>query len=403
MDLLVALVAGSAVGVATGLLPGVHVNTLAAIGLAAWPSGGLVATVFILSVGTVHTVVNILPGTYLGVPDDEGVSLLPAHQLLLSGRGPEAVATSVRASLLALVACAALAPLYMLGLQRMIAFLDAWAPWILLTAMAGLWVQEVVRQGMRGAWAIPVSAAAAAAGWVAFQTPMQPLVPLPATPLLPLLGGLFGGAALTHALGRSRCVPTQMHGGRSRAWPATLASASLLAGATAVLPGMTSAVAASYIPGRAHHPLRTVAALSAVNSAHASLSLVVWMGLGRIRTGLADAANQWHPVAWQASSSPDGWLLLAVVCAAGACGGAATLLLNRAVAVRANRLPSRALAMGALGFLAVVVVTLSGWTGMLLAAFCTALGRVPLRLRVRRVHLVAALTGPVIARSFGVA
>ena len=85
MEFVVILI-GAALGIATGLVPGLHVNTLAAVALALpWlpPEGAAMALV---AVGTVHTIVNILPATYVGAPDEDDVTVvLPAHRLLQAG------------------------------------------------------------------------------------------------------------------------------------------------------------------------------------------------------------------------------------------------------------------------------------------------------------------------------
>ena len=114
---------GVITGIATGLLPGLHVNNIALILLSL---SGLIVTsfsflygygisedfilvlicVFIISTSISHTFHDVIPSTFLGAPDgDMALSVLPAHSLLLEGKGYEAVALSAMGSYGAILFC----------------------------------------------------------------------------------------------------------------------------------------------------------------------------------------------------------------------------------------------------------------------------------------------------------
>jgi TctA family transporter len=109
---------GSALGVVSGLIPGIHVNTLALLLLASYPAlaslfSGLCALLgapvesvpllvacVIVSASVVHSFVDFIPSVFLGAPDEsEALSVLPGHRLLLAGRGIEAVTCAAEGSL----------------------------------------------------------------------------------------------------------------------------------------------------------------------------------------------------------------------------------------------------------------------------------------------------------------
>lgn len=111
---------GTAAGVATGLTPGLHVNTVAALVLAfqapllllagslfSWASPApqdLVLLAGALVVGNVvaHTFLDYVPAIFLGAPEPEtALSVLPGHRMLLKGRGLEAIHLSAWGSLVA--------------------------------------------------------------------------------------------------------------------------------------------------------------------------------------------------------------------------------------------------------------------------------------------------------------
>ncbi|MBN2603476.1 MAG: tripartite tricarboxylate transporter permease, partial [Candidatus Thermoplasmatota archaeon] len=112
IDLLLVLLfsfLGVLTGIATGLLPGLHVNNIALILLSM--SGSVVLSlsflvnygisenfillllcVYIITTSLSHTFHDTIPTTFLGAPEeDTALSVLPAHSLLLEGKGFEAV------------------------------------------------------------------------------------------------------------------------------------------------------------------------------------------------------------------------------------------------------------------------------------------------------------------------
>ncbi|MEE8198136.1 MAG: tripartite tricarboxylate transporter permease [Thermoplasmata archaeon] len=113
---------GTAAGVATGLTPGLHVNTVAALVLAfqtpllllagalfAWASPSpedltLLAGALVVGNVIAHTFLDFIPAIFLGAPEAEtALSMLPGHRMLLRGRGLEAVHLSAWGSLTAAV------------------------------------------------------------------------------------------------------------------------------------------------------------------------------------------------------------------------------------------------------------------------------------------------------------
>jgi putative membrane protein len=109
---------GALLGALTGITPGVHVNTLCLVLLSSLPAilpvascaalwiGASAESVpflmacLIVSAAVSHSFLDFLPSIFLGAPDeDEAVSALPGHRLLLQGRGLEAVAHAAHGSL----------------------------------------------------------------------------------------------------------------------------------------------------------------------------------------------------------------------------------------------------------------------------------------------------------------
>jgi len=119
--LLVFTFLGIMLGTLTGLIPGLHVNNVALIMIAASPAifasllfltdhgveysfiPILVAAV-ILATSITHTFLDFIPSTFLGAPEGEtALAVLPAHAMVLEGKGYQAVYLSALGSLGAMV------------------------------------------------------------------------------------------------------------------------------------------------------------------------------------------------------------------------------------------------------------------------------------------------------------
>ena len=109
---------GGVLGSFTGIVPGIHANTLALIllSLAVVAENGLdpfvaeyidtrlLLVVIIASTSLAHTFANFIPSTYLGAPEgDTAISMLPMHDMFFQGKGYRAIALSLIGSVYAVI------------------------------------------------------------------------------------------------------------------------------------------------------------------------------------------------------------------------------------------------------------------------------------------------------------
>ncbi len=163
MDAVVVLVAicgmlaGTALGTFTGLVPGIHVNTMALLILVSYPSlsslleplcGGLgldplvvplLLSCVIVSAAVTHSFLDFIPSVFIGVPDEEDcLSVLPGHRLLMAGKGLLAVRLAAGGSLCGAVIALLLSVPLLLFFQsgsRPLDRLDAYIPGLLLLVL----------------------------------------------------------------------------------------------------------------------------------------------------------------------------------------------------------------------------------------------------------------------------
>ncbi|MEA3191236.1 MAG: putative rane protein [Thermoplasmata archaeon] len=401
---LATLAAATLVGAAAGLLgllPGLHANTLAAVATATLaPHEALVPG--LAAMAATQSFASLLPGTYLGVPDDD-LGALPAHRLVLAGRGREAVRAAADATLAATLVAVPLGWLLkwlLLEPGNLRGVAAAAAPWTVLAALA--WVLAREQQRLRAA---AVLAASAALGWACLGLRPAGLLPIPASPLLPLLSGLFGAAGLLASLRAARLPPQQPAPRRwSRhaflaGWAATLRG-SAAALWTAVTPGATPAMGATLAYGRGD-ARASAAALAAVGAAHHALSLGLLWTTGQARTGIALAVvAQGQAQPWTAGRPPTAMLdALAATVAAAVLGWAAVRGLDRLVAARVHQWDPRRVPLAALALLVALVGVLAGPLGLAILVAAALVGLLPIAWGVRRIHLVGALAVPIILRT----
>ncbi|MCD6479049.1 MAG: tripartite tricarboxylate transporter permease [Candidatus Diapherotrites archaeon] len=102
IELLLYVLAGCFLGVATGLTPGLHVNTLAFVLLLLFGNAPTNIVALIVAMAITHSFFDFLPSIVLGAPDSESyLSILPGHRYLLRGQAYKALMLTIIGGLLA--------------------------------------------------------------------------------------------------------------------------------------------------------------------------------------------------------------------------------------------------------------------------------------------------------------
>ncbi|OGS41711.1 MAG: hypothetical protein A3K67_00355 [Euryarchaeota archaeon RBG_16_62_10] len=450
-SLLLSTGAGVCVGISAGLVPGLHMNNIAAAlvayagaavglfsavnALSGGPNAGLLVASFVASALVAHMFAEAITSTYIGIPSEDMVSVLPAHRLAKAGYGSVAVRASVDGSLVGTaVATAVFLPSCLLmgepvGLYSLLKK-------VMLFVVIGFSVVLVLADGdehglrvsgLRRAMAHRVKAATSflasgLLGFLVLQTDYASCG-LPDLPwmtagfvqrsalLLPMFAGLFGLPSLLMSLmarpGKElHDAPQVSYSFEGRASDLALA----ILGGTLVgwLPGMTSGCAATVCaPGTREHggegdlrgSARFIWLYSAISSSGVVFALAALFVISRARSGSMDAISFFvgdgEPgfasvgEAFAASS-----LLLSCLVSA--------LVSHRLVRSLEQRLAglqrllcSRRTAVAAVMFVVALSCALTGSRGMLVMAAATTMGLIPPLAGVRRIQLMGCLLVPV--------
>lgn len=442
LSLLGVALLGSLVGIAAGLVPGLHVNNVALALLAFEPAylpalasvTGHAESVVLLAgllaaAAIAHGFAALLPSVFLGAPDEEtALTVLPGHRLLAAGRGMEAVLLGARGAVLAaFLALPLLLPFRLLLGDPVDAYgtLRPFVPFLLLLLLGVLLATE--GRGRRGArrrlLAVGYLLLSGVLGWIVLrpgflESSWRPL-PIPAASLVlfPLFTGLFGLPTLLLSWSHRERLPPQTLGPADPLpdWRQTRGLlAGTVAGATVSwfpgLGGSSATVVAQLLGGgepRERDPeadREFLLAAGAANAATGVFTFATLFTVFRARSGVAAAVDAitgpvpppWAPV----SNLPPVFagILLALAVSA-VLAYAATKRLARPFARFATRVRYARLVRTVAVALALAVFGLTGPLGLLVLVAATATGIGPPLLGVRRVHLMGCLLVPILAAS----
>ncbi|MFB6353519.1 MAG: tripartite tricarboxylate transporter permease [Halobacteriales archaeon] len=386
---------GVAVGTVTGLIPGLHANNFALLLASVAPSipgpPALVGAAM-LAAGVAHTFLDVVPSVSLGVPDAAmAAAALPGHQLVIDGRGREALRLSALGSGLAALLALPLAWPVTEVMVRVYPLLRPNIATVLVAAAVFLVATEPTPRARLGGLA--AVAASGVLGVVALD--VDPGAPLDAGGMLaPLFAGLFGAPVLLDAMG-GEGVPPQADAVVTvpRAVVATTALSGTVAGAAVgYLPGISSAIAAvlvlTFVPSTAG-PRGFLVTTSGVNTANTIFAIFSLVALGSPRTGVL--------VALDSANVPLNLpLLLGAVAVAAAISFPLVWVVGDRYLRAVGRIDYTRLSLAILAGLVVIAYLFAGPLGVLAFVAAAGLGLLPPRTGSKRVHLMGVLMVPII-------
>lgn len=382
LELLLAILLGVSAGMFTGLTPGVHTNTLAAVlvASAALPFSLELAVCALMAMSITHTFISAIPSIFLGAPDASMVlSALPGHRLLLQGRGVEAVMYTVMGGLgtllwgIVLVVPIGFAIYYAYDLLRPYTF------WILLMALCLLFMQE-----RRALLCFLSFGIAGFIGWHTLRLPLE-------QPLFHLLTGLFGTSLLWCSFSaREDENITAQPAQPSRSFMVTCV-ATVAGACAAFLPGLGS----SQVAILAQKLVRDIGdegflvLVGGINTASMFLSLMTLFVIDRARNGSVVALQQLVEV--------DVWLvglLFASMLVAGGCAGLVIRPLSQLFLYCISLLGEFRVTVFVFGVLVALSAFFDAWLGLLVLFVSSCLGVLIQRLELPKHYLMGCLLVP---------
>ncbi|MFP4050481.1 MAG: tripartite tricarboxylate transporter permease [Thermoplasmata archaeon] len=438
---------GCCLGILTGLIPGFHVNTVSFLILSFQSVlvmfsltliGGfdpsmeyVIALISVLIIGCVvtHTFLNFIPATYLGAPEGEtALSVLPAHRMLLEGKGYEAIKASALGSLGASMFALLLilpARLIMSSPVNLYEKLVPFIPLILFFVVSILVLQEgatlldyreklvaigiFLLSGFLG-FSILSPGGISSYVWAPFE---QEGLSNASVLLFPLFTGLFGISNLLVSLMDNPEIPEQQTddieiGLEDKNKIRGTIAGTFSGGLVGWLPGITGAAATAvtriFLSNDDSEEIQSkeyIMSVSAVDTSCAIFTIVALFVIMKARSGAMQAVfklNEDFLSSWNSMTNLP-WLMALLLFSVILSSGIAyvlTLWFGKAFSGIHQKIEYSKISKGIIVFLIILIFIFSGPVGLIVAAVSVAIGLIPPLYGIKRVHLMGCIIFPII-------
>jgi putative membrane protein len=394
LEVILLILAGVLLGTFTGMVPGIHVNTVVIAVLSLLPvllehfsPFGVVSLIVAMSV--VHTFVDYIPSILIGAPQEDSVlSTLPGHKMLMEGRGYEAIRLTVLGSFGAIIVSCVVLPAGMVILPFLYGLTKAVMPYLLITVLAYMVYTERTHERMF--YALLIIALSGILGILILGGNILP----PKYSLFPTLTGLFGISTLLASLRNETIVPPQTLDYDTAPYKKSIAAGSVAGALTGLLPGVGSSQSALIVQNafKDKNEREFLVAIGGVNTSDAIYSIFALYLIGNPRSGASIAIE--HIL--KEFSFTDFISIVAIVLIITPLATGITLTLARASVKRLTNLDYPKFSRYVLYFLTVFIFVMTGLQGILIAATATAIGLAAAITGVKRSHCMAVLVVPTI-------
>ncbi len=395
LALFIALIVGIIAGCITGFLPGIHINLVAALlfGISAlllayFPP--LALAIFIVAMSITHSFVDFIPSIFLGAPDDDSVlAVLPGHEMLIKGKGYEAVILTLYGSMAAIFMILLLTPLFVFFLPKVYSFLKPIMLIILLLTSFFLFYFDKKTR----IWAIIIFFLSGILGIASLNLGLK-------EPLLPLLSGLFGASSLITSIMKKQKMPKQKITKlkkirvKKKSLLQVLVASLIASPLCSFLPGLGSgqaAVIGSEVTGDLKRK-EFLVLLGSVSTLVMGLSFITLYSIQKARTGTAVFAGKIIPDLTRS----DLYFILGAIFLSGIAAFFLTIFLAKLSVKLLSKVNYSKLSIVILLFVSAIVIYFSGFLGFLVFFVSTFLGLTCIFLNIRRTHLMGCLLLPTI-------
>ena len=418
---------GFVIGVFTALIPGMHVNTVSLMMVSFQFPFLIISDIMkvdeyvmpllvsssIISVYIAHTFVNIIPATFLGVPE-EGVALtmLPAHSLLVKGRGYEAIYLSAMGSFFSAVVTI----LLMFSLKFLLsdpvnlyASLKDIMVWIVIAVISVMILTEKSPKAMLISSTILLLSGIYEL--IVLDLSLESPFGLPSSSLFPSFAGLFGlSTLLSSVLSKTRMVEQELH-------EPVLLKADRSSGIVSVITGSFSGILVSIIPGvttaigtvialvtRGETDERqAIITLSSVNTAVSIATIFNLFIIGKTRSGVAIVVrNLIGTETWKGILPPYSLLCLLIpVVVSASLSLPVTCYIGRFFSEKIGKINYQKITWAGIFLVIILVFIFSGFAGLLILFTGASIGLLPIFVGVRRSSCMGILLIPLLIHFLG--
>lgn len=393
IEILLFVLLGCLTGVFTGLIPGVHTNTIALFILVFAYSTDLYVVGFVVAMSVVQSFVDFIPSIVLGAPDSESfLSVLPGHRLLMKGLGLYALKLTAMGGLISGIASVALMPLFFLFIEKWIEIIYSGVPLILI----GIILLMVFSEQQK-LWAVICITLSAVLGVAVLRNPIAI-----GNPLFPLVTGFFGAATLIYALGTNTKIPAQKTS-ENKYKTGMIFSGSIMSTFAGALVSILPSVGAAQAAFLLRNAIGKISAskylviLGGINTSNMIFSFGVLYIIGKTRTGAALAIKQMIQL-----TDLHLLMIMGVVLFAIGFGFFALETMGEFAVKELRKFDYRKINILVLVGLSILTVFMSGLLGVVVFLTATAIGLIPIISGIKRTTTMAFLMVPTMLIYLGI-
>lgn len=199
---------GSIFGFLLGLVPGTHVNNLLPfiISLSVLFPSPLHLSIFIASFSVSQLVSSFLPSIFLGAPNpDTSLSVLPAHKMLLMGKGKEALLLMLTSSVTSSLLSFSLISVFSNSFKEIYLITRPYVHFLILFVIALMLFYE--KSWKKRILSLSILLLSGIFGLIALNSPLSG-----ENTLFPMLSGMFGLSTVLMSIAEESVIPKQEEG-----------------------------------------------------------------------------------------------------------------------------------------------------------------------------------------------
>ena len=407
---------GAIVGSISGLVPGIHVNTLAALILVFNDTleslisiivpddyAPVMLACMVVSAAVIHSATDFIPSLFFGVPDAENtLNIMPGQEMLLEGHGMVAIRCAAIGSLVGAFASIILSiPMYYLLSNGLGDYLDSLTIGILISVLALMIYRE--REGRR-ILGLALICGSGALGCVtmSMDLPFVNVFGMEPESMFPMLSGLFGIPALLIS-SPSGHIPPQEDDEILPIGPIPGLKGTVTGSIMGWYPGVTSSCGASVASSVFGEEDKRgyVSIISSIGTSATMFTFIALAVSGKERSGTMAVVNG---ILDGAPIRPFDDTFVAILITM-----AISSILAYLIMIQAGKIMCKVIEhvdiskmnAAVLTLMIVLTILFTGYWGLVLLLACTLLGLVPVVFDANRMHLTGCLIVPVLLFKLG--
>ncbi len=386
IELLMWILIGCVLGIFTGMIPGIHVNTIALISLLVFSNGNLFIVTMITAMAIVHTFVDFIPSIFLGAPDTESfLSVLPGHEMLLKGEGIKAVKLTVFGGILTGLLCCLSVPFFLIFVSKIFETLKTIIPFFLGFVIITIFLVE-----KRKFSALITIVLSALLGILVLRESFI------SNSLFALVTGFFGVSTIIASVEQNPIIPEQKNSEYKLDSFKIIETTfiSFVGGSiVALMPGIGSGQAAVMISKFIGKMKKEsfLLILGGINTANMLMSFVVMLAIGKTRTGAAAVIKQLIKI-----EQKHIYLFIGIAMISIFVGSFSTIKIAKFFGKKIHKLPYKKINYSLIFSLSILVLCFSGLIGFMCFTSATGIGLFAILSKVKRINCMSFLIMPTI-------